>query len=135
MKVSVLLPFYNEEKQIPITLKAVTDVLMKCNVAYELVLIDDGSKDGTWAALEAASHTYDGVKAIHFPTFGKKPHCAGLDHVSGDCTILMDGDLQHPPAYIPEMIRLWAEEGYEVVEGARSSGRAKVFSVGQPILL
>ena len=100
----------------------VTDVLNELSFAYELVLIDDGSKDGTWAALEAASQSYDSVKAIHFShNFGKEAAiCAGLDYVSGDCTILMDGDLQHPPSYIPEMIRLWAAEGYEVVEGVKA---------------
>ena len=131
MKVSVLLPFYNEEAQIPITLKVVTDVLNELSFAYELVLVDDGSKDGTWAALEAASQSYDGVKAIHFSlNFGKEAAiCAGLDYVSGDCTILMDGDLQHPPSYIPEMIRLWAAEGYEVVEGVKAERQTEsVFS-------
>lgn len=121
MKISILLPFYNEAEQIPVTLDAVEAVLKSMTCAYELVLVDDGSKDDTWAVLQQAAATRPGIRAIHFSrNFGKEAAiCAGLDQVTGDAVILMDGDLQHPPAYIPEMVHLWAEDGYEVVEGVK----------------
>lgn len=122
MKISILLPFYNEAEQIPVTLNAVEAVLKSMACTYELVLVDDGSKDNTWAVLQQAAAMRPGIRAIHFSrNFGKEAAiCAGLDQVTGDAVILMDGDLQHPPAYIPEMVRLWAEDGYEVVEGVKT---------------
>lgn len=118
MNISVIIPFYNEEKQIPHTLKEVMRVMysLKCN--FELILVNDGSKDRTREVLARAARHYDNIKVLSFSrNFGKEAAtCAGLDHAAGDCAILMDGDLQHPPSYIPEMVRLWAEEGFEVVD-------------------
>lgn len=121
MKISVILPFYNEEKQIPYTLDAVSAVLDEMGHDYELVLIDDGSKDRTWQVLQEAAASRPNLRAVHFSrNFGKEAAiCAGLDLVEGDCVILMDGDLQHPPSYIPQMVKLWSEDGYEVVEGIK----------------
>lgn len=118
MKISIVIPFYNEEKQIPLTLREVTRVVNSLPYDYELILVNDGSKDRTAQVLNRAARHYPNLKAIHFSrNFGKEAAtCAGLDQVTGDCAILMDGDLQHPPSYIPEMVRLWAEEGYEVVD-------------------
>ncbi len=118
MKLSVIIPFYNEEKQIPYTLKEVMRVMLSLDCDFELVLVNDGSKDRTLDLLVRAARHYPNLKVINFSrNFGKEAAtCAGLDFVTGDCAILMDGDLQHPPSYIPEMVRLWRDEGYEVVD-------------------
>ena len=102
---------------------------MNC-LAYELVLVDDGSKDGTWAALEAASQSYDGVKAIHFSrNFEKRRPFAPVSTTSAataQSSWMVTCNILH---HIPEMIRLWAAEGYEVVEGVKAERQTEsVFS-------
>lgn len=123
MKISVLIPFYNEESQIPITLSSLLPVLESLGCDYEAVLVDDGSSDGTWRALRTAAAEDARIHAIRFSrNFGKEAAlCAALDVADGDACIVMDGDLQHPPAVLPEMVRLWREEGFEIVEGVKSS--------------
>jgi len=123
MKISVLIPFYNEEKQIPITLAGLRPILDALGCDYEAVLVDDGSTDGTWAALRSASAEDARIRSLRFSrNFGKEAAlCAALEAADGDACIVMDGDLQHPPEVIPEMVRLWREEGFEVVEGVKTS--------------
>jgi dolichol-phosphate mannosyltransferase len=131
MKLSVIIPFYNEEAQVPVTLEAVAAVLDALPYDYELILVDDGSRDSTWAALEKAalrSGTTNGsghqgrVAAIGFSrNFGKEAAiCAGLHIADGDAAIVMDGDMQHPPEYIPKMVSIWNEGEIDVVEGVKS---------------
>jgi polyisoprenyl-phosphate glycosyltransferase len=122
MKISLLIPFYNEEKQIPLTLAAVIPILESTGHDFELVLVDDGSRDGTWPALASAASSDSRITALRFSrNFGKEAAiCAALDEADGDAVILMDGDLQHPPQYIPEMIRLW-QQGFDIVEGVKST--------------
>lgn len=124
MNLVVLMPFYNEEKQIPITMDRMIPLLQSLKIQFTLLLVDDGSKDGTWPAIMAGVHLYpDCVRGLRLSrNFGKEAAiCAGLDVADADAVILMDGDLQHPPEMIPEMLRLWSEEGYEIVEGVKSS--------------
>lgn len=131
MELIVLMPFFNEEEQIPITVDRMLSVLDPLTISYSLLFVDDGSSDGTWEAIEASSLAHpDKVRGLRLSrNFGKEAAiCAGLDIADADAVILMDGDLQHPPEHIPEMLRLW-KEGYEIVEGVKSSrGREKVSS-------
>lgn len=124
MELIVLMPFYNEEKQIPITIDRLIPLLDNMKIEYSLLMVDDGSKDGTWEAISAGSDKYpDKVRGLRLSrNFGKEAAiCAGLDAADSDAVILLDGDLQHPPEHIPEMVRLWKEEGYDIVEGVKSS--------------
>jgi len=91
-------------------------------ISYELVLVDDGSKDESWQEISSMAKEDERITAVRLSrNFGKEPAlCAGLDAASGDAVIVMDADLQHPPEFIPEMVRLW-KEGAEVVEGVKSS--------------
>ncbi len=128
--ISVVIPFYNESEQIFMTLETTERVLQTLDIAYEIVAIDDGSVDSTWQELSKYSMKSSNVRAIRLSrNFGKEAAiCAGLAEAKGDAVILMDGDLQHPPRYIPEMIALW-REGYEVVEGVKTSrGKESRFS-------
>lgn len=129
MKISLLIPFYNEENQIPITLAAVYPIMDSLNMDYELILVDDGSRDRTWPVIEEAGRKDSRIIGLHFSrNFGKEAAiCAALDQSTGDAVILMDGDLQHPPQHIPEMVRLW-QEGYEVVEGVKTTRGKESFS-------
>lgn len=122
MRLSLLIPFYNEQEQIPITLSVVLPILRQVTPDFELIAVDDGSRDGTWASICRAAADEPRIIGLHFSrNFGKEAAiCAALDAATGDAVILMDGDLQHPPEHIPEMVRLW-QEGFEVVEGIKSS--------------
>ena len=117
---SVILPSYNEEKMIPIAAETVTGILDKAGIDHELLFVDDGSRDKTWEQIEAAAETNPHVVGLHFSrNFGKEAAMfAGLEQARGDCCVVIDCDLQHPPEKIVEMYRLW-EEGYEVVEGIK----------------
>ena len=90
-------------------------------IPYELVVVNDGSADGTWAEIEKAGKKDPNVTGVHFSrNFGKEAAVfAGLAQASGDVIAVMDCDLQHPPATLVQMYRLW-QDGYEVIEGVKS---------------
>lgn len=121
MLISLIIPFFNEEEQMPLTLAACVSVLNDTGRNWEIIAIDDGSTDKSWQLLNSAAEKDNRIRAFHFSrNFGKESAiCAGLDLAAGDAVILIDGDLQHPPALIPEMLELW-DQGYEVVEGQKS---------------
>lgn len=104
-------------------------ILKKEKIDYEIVFVDDGSKDATWMEIENAGKEDEHVNGVHFSrNFGKESAMmAGLENAGGDCVVVMDCDLQHPPETIVEMYRLW-QQGYEVVEGVkRTRGKESVF--------
>lgn len=117
---SVILPSYNEEKMISKVTDRMAEILQSENIDYELLFIDDGSKDGTWAQINEAAERDSHVVGVHFSrNFGKEAAMfAGLEQAVGDCCVVIDCDLQHPPEKIVEMYRLW-ERGYEVIEGIK----------------
>ncbi|MDW7659716.1 MAG: glycosyltransferase family 2 protein [Bacillota bacterium] len=130
MKISLLIPFYNEEEQIPLTIDTVVPIMASTGYDFEVLMIDDGSRDNSWAVIEAACKQDDRLVGLRLSrNFGKEAAiCAALDRAEGDAVILMDGDLQHPPQYIPEMIKLW-QQGNVIVEGVKSSrGKESVAS-------
>jgi len=93
------------------------------NIPHEFVLVDDGSTDSSWDEVCKLKSKLVCIKAVRLSrNFGKEAAiCAGLDQVTSDACVIMDADLQHPPEMIPEMVRLWREEGYKVVEGVKAS--------------
>lgn len=117
---SVILPSYNEEKMIAIAADRLHGILSEAGIDYELLFVDDGSRDKTWEEIQRCSARDRHVVGVHFSrNFGKESAMfAGLEQARGDCVVVMDCDLQHPPEKIPEMFRLW-QEGYEVVEGIK----------------
>lgn len=119
---SVIIPAYQEEEMLPLTAKTVSEILRDAQISYELIFINDGSKDRTWERIIAASKEIPGVRGISFSkNFGKEAAMiAGLAYAKGDASVIIDCDLQHPPEKIVEMYRLW-EQGYKVVEGVKSS--------------
>ncbi len=117
---SVILPSYNEEKMIPVAADTISGILEREGIDFELLFIDDGSKDATWENITKAAERNAHVVGVHFSrNFGKEAAMfAGLEKATGDCCVVLDCDLQHPPEKIVEMYRLW-EDGYEVVEGIK----------------
>ncbi len=134
---SVIIPLYREGSHLADTLKKIILVLDTLDAGYEVVLVDDGSPDDTWQAIKTQSEHYPSVKGIRLSrNFGKESAlAAGLEHASGNAVVVMDGDLQHPPALIPLMVKAW-QEGADVVEAIKqhrgressySKARAKIF--------
>ena len=122
LMISLVIPFYNEEEQIPLTLAVVRPIMESVTEDFEILLVDDGSKDKSWGQILSACEEDTRLKGIRLSrNFGKEAAiCAALDRAEGDAVILMDGDLQHPPQHIPEMVSLW-QEGFAIVEGVKSS--------------
>jgi glycosyltransferase involved in cell wall biosynthesis len=118
---SVVIPIFREGAQLPGVMAAVRSALEKCNLPYELVLVDDGSPDDTWHTIAAEAKTCGGMRALRLSrNFGKESAlCAGLEHTRGDAVIVMDADGQHPPSLVPEMVRLWQTSGADIVEAVK----------------
>ena len=120
-KISVIIPMYYEEEVVEECYNKMKSVLSKMqNYEYEIICINDGSKDKTLQILEEIAREDKTVKVISFSrNFGHQPAVtAGLKYVSGDCAVIIDADLQDPPELIPEMVKLW-EDGNEVIYGKR----------------
>lgn len=131
---SVVIPSYNEEDNIARTAARLREILTKAEISYELVFISDGSRDRTFEEIEKAAKLDEHVKGYEFSrNFGKEAAIfAGLKCAQGNCVVVIDCDLQHPPEKIPEMFGLW-QEGYDVIEGIKSdrgeeSGLHKLFT-------
>ena len=118
---SIVLPSYNEEQMIEKTTETITDLMEQEGIPFELIFVNDGSKDGTWEEILKQKDINPHVKGVCFSrNFGKEAAIsAGMDQAAGACVAVMDCDLQHPPEKIIEMYRLW-EEGYEVIEGIKA---------------
>jgi dolichol-phosphate mannosyltransferase len=119
---SVIIPAYNEEEMIKKTSETISGILDGENIDFELLFINDGSSDNTWKAITEEAARYKRVKGVCFSrNFGKESAVfAGIAEATGDCCVVLDCDLQHPPEKIVEMYRLW-EQGYEIVEGVKTS--------------
>lgn len=119
---SVIIPAYNEEGMIHKTSSVISNILKKEKIPHELIFVNDGSIDDTWEQIQKESEQSSVVRGIRFSrNFGKEAAIyAGLYHADGDCCVVIDCDLQHPPEKIVEMYRLW-EKGYEIVEGVKTS--------------
>lgn len=118
---SVIIPAYNEEKNISLAAKTLSDLFQNEKISYEIIFVDDGSRDKTYLEICKAAQSDANVKGISFSrNFGKESAIfAGLEEAEGDCAVIFDCDLQFPPVKIVEMYRLW-EQGFEVVEGIKS---------------
>ena len=119
---SIVLPAYNEEQMIENTARIIPELMEEENISYELVFVNDGSKDLTWEKIVKVSEENPNIKGVCFSrNFGKEGAVfAGIANASGDCVAVMDCDLQHPPETLVTMYRLW-EQGYQVIEGVKAS--------------
>jgi dolichol-phosphate mannosyltransferase len=115
-KISIVVPACNEEGNIPILVDALEEVMGPLNYEYQLIFVDDGSSDGTLALLKAISTIKTHIRYIGLSrNFGHQNALkAGLDLAGGDAVIMMDGDMQHPPALIPILLEQW-EAGNDIV--------------------
>lgn len=130
---SIIIPAYNEEQCIKRAYNAIHSLLAENNIESEFVFVNDGSSDRTHEMINELSSEQNNIIGLHFSrNFGKESAIsAGLAAVSGNCAVVIDCDLQHPPEKIIEMYHLW-EQGYEIVEGIKKERgqENKVHSIG-----
>lgn len=115
---SIILPAFNEEKNIILSYNKIINILQDENIDFEIIYINDGSTDDTWNEIMKLNDPR--CKGISFSrNFGKEAAIeAGLKTAVGDCAVIMDCDMQHPPEKIIEMLELW-KQGYDVIEGIK----------------
>jgi len=118
--ISVVIPMYYEEKVAAECYRCLKGVMEGCGYSYELIFVNDGSRDATFDILEKIAENDKKVKVVSFSrNFGHQiAVTAGIDKARGSAVVIIDADLQDPPGLIIEMLRLW-EQGYEVVYAKR----------------
>ena len=126
---SVIIPAYNEETLVEVAYDTISSILKNEGIQNEIIFVDDGSKDSTYDKIKSLAQNGENVSGLHFSrNFGKEAAiCAGLAAAKGDCAVVIDCDLQHPPEKIIEMYHLW-EQGYEIVEGVKRTRGAEKHS-------
>ena len=127
-ELSIVIPAFNEREVLPHALETLSAIAGKANVSYEIIVVDDGSTDGTSELVDTSHATNPEIKGIVLSRqFGKEAGLyAGLKHASGKAVITLDADLQHPPSLIPEMLEHW-RKGAEIVHGVKQDRNADSF--------
>ena len=126
MDISVIIPVYNEEENIYLLHERLSQIMQQMKVTYELIFINDGSRDQSLALVKGLADQDQRVKFIDFSrNFGHQiAVSAGLDRAAGEAIVIIDADLQDPPELIMEMYKKM-KEGYEVVYAKRKTAKAK----------
>ncbi len=127
--ISIIAPCYNEEETIEPFLRRIEEILAQINEPYEIVFINDGSKDNTLNVLLNAKQNFKNIRIINFSrNFGKEAALtAGLDKARGEAAIPIDVDLQDPPELIKDLVAKW-REGYDVVLAKRADRTSDSFA-------
>lgn len=128
-KLSIILPTYNEKENLPIIIWLLYKYLDNCEINFEIIIIEDGSPDGT---LEVAKKLEEIYTQIVILNRGKKlglgtAYKAGLELATGDYIVLMDADLSHHPKFIPQFLKLAKDNDYDIVTGTRYDGTGGVY--------
>ena len=119
LDISVVVPLYNEEESLPELVQWIDRVARTNELTYEIILIDDGSTDGSWSVVERLKEEYSAIKGVSFlRNYGKSAALyEGFKLAEGEVVFTMDADLQDSPDEIPQMRRMILEEGYDLVSG------------------
>jgi len=119
MNISVVVPLYNEVESLPELTSWITEVMNKHKFTFEIILVDDGSKDGSWEMIGKLQQNNPFIKGIKFRrNYGKSAALnTGFEAAHGDVVITMDADLQDSPDEIPELYRRVTEENYDLISG------------------
>jgi len=119
MNISIVIPLLNEDESIPELYDWIEKIMQSNGFLYEIIFIDDGSKDSSWKIIEALAEKHNHIRGIRFlENYGKSQALhAGFEHTRGEVIITMDADLQDNPEEIPELYRMITEENYDLVSG------------------
>lgn len=125
--ITIIVPCFNEQESLPLFYEEAKKVLTSIGQPYEMLFVNDGSRDGTLAVLRNLSEKDDTVRYVSFArNFGKEAAMyAGFCHAKGDYVTIMDADLQHPPAMLEEMYLAIKDEGYDIVAARRVSRKGE----------
>jgi len=127
IQLSVIVPLFNEEESAPLLYESITKAVKPLNIEYEILFVDDGSKDATFETVKNIAAQDPCLRVIKFRrNYGQTPAmAAGIDHANGKILVTMDGDLQNDPADIPEFLTKM-NEGYDIVVGWRHKRQDKL---------
>ncbi|KXJ81162.1 hypothetical protein RP20_CCG021495 [Aedes albopictus] len=130
-KYSILLPTYNERENLPIIIWLIVKYMQEANIDYEVIVIDDGSPDGTLDVAKELQKIYGETRILLRPRAAKlglgTAYIHGIEHANGNFIIIMDADLSHHPKFIPQFIALQQSGKYDVVSGTRYQGDGGVY--------
>ncbi len=134
MDISIVVPLYNEEESLPELVAWIKKVMEEKGFSYEIIMIDDGSKDNSWQVIKNLQKEISTIKGIKFRhNYGKSAALySGFEVIQGDVVITMDADLQDSPDEIPELYRMIKEEGYDLVSGWKRKRYDPVFTKNLP---
>jgi glycosyltransferase involved in cell wall biosynthesis len=137
MDLSIVVPLFNEVESLPELCDWIDRVASGHKLSYELILVDDGSSDGSWEQIETLSRRYREIRGARFRrNYGKSAALhTGFEMAKGEVVCTMDADLQDSPEEIPEMRRMIIEEGYDVVSGWKKKRHDPFFSKRLPTRL
>ncbi len=134
MDISVVVPSYNERESLPELVEWIDRVMREHKFTHEIIIVDDGSTDGTWATVKELAGTYPALHGIAFRrNYGKSAalYC-GFERAQGDVVFTMDADLQDSPDEIPEMYKMITEEGYDLVSGWKQKRKDNALTKNLP---
>lgn len=119
MQISIVVPLFNEEESLPELMSWIDRVMREHSFSYEVIMVDDGSKDRSWSVIEQLSSVYPALRGVKFGrNYGKSAALnVGFGEVQGDVVITMDADLQDSPDEVPELYRMITQDGYDLVSG------------------
>ncbi|MBP9986545.1 MAG: glycosyltransferase family 2 protein [Bacteroidales bacterium] len=134
MDLSIVVSLFNEEESLPELLENIRNAFADRPVEYEVIMVDDGSTDGSWACINSLKEKYSNIRGIRFRrNYGKSAalYC-GFEAATGDIVVTMDADLQDDPQEIPEMMRMIKEDGYDLVSGWKQTRHDNVLTKNIP---
>jgi len=134
MNLSIVIPLFNEQESLPELHDWIVRIMKENNFSYEIIFVDDGSKDKSWGVIERLSSLNSNVKAIKFRrNYGKSPALhVGFEMAQGDVVITMDADLQDSPDEIPGLYKMIAEGGFDLVSGWKQKRFDNAFTKNLP---
>ena len=134
MDISIVILLYNEEESLPELADWIREVMNNHNFSYEIIMIDDGSKDRSWQVIQELQRSNSNIKGIKFRrNYGKSAALyTGFDLVKGDVVITMDADLQDSPDEIPGLYKMIQENGYDLVSGWKKKRKDPVLTKNLP---
>ena len=134
MQISVVIPLFNEAESLPELMQWIDRVMQTHNYSYEVIMVDDGSKDNSWNTIQTLRTTYPSLKGIKFQrNYGKSAALnEGFKMAQGDIVVTMDADLQDSPDEIPEFYDMITKEGYHLVSGWKKKRYDNTFTKNIP---
>ncbi len=134
MQLSVVIPLFNEAESLPELMQWIDRVMQTHNYSYEVIMVDDGSKDNSWSTIQTLRASYPSLKGIKFQrNYGKSAALnEGFKMAQGDIVVTMDADLQDSPDEIPEFYDMITKEGYHLVSGWKKKRYDNTFTKNIP---